>query len=377
MITNNMNLQDIKKGKWQYLASREISILFGSLVTQSFQETFPRTGIKGIEAALATDVINCGFDLVFKSYRKVSALKESTDFFVKTFKNNPERIDDIYKLAVQATNEANTNISKLSKLSPHLSKNNLKDFYGLFRESFVSFFPLQVFPFSLEQVLNGAGEADLVEQYKDTLVEWRGDVHETEIKLEDFLGIFLKQSKEILDIDFKYWSDKEVMDYFNNSITLTHTIIESRKKYSVIVFNTDLTPPYLVIDGIEAEKIYTAMDEMTKIKVAGTEFKGKPIYPGHIKAKAFVIEKKKDFENIPNEAVLIARVIEMDDIRWIKFKNIAAAITEEGGLTTHIAIVGRELKIPTIVGVKGIVEIVKTGDLVDVDSNDGIVRILK
>lgn len=371
-----MKLEDIKKEKWQYLASREISILFGSLVTQSFKDTFPKTGIRGIEAALATDVINCGLDLVFKSYRKISALKESTNFFVATFKNNPGQIDHIYELAIEATGNANTNISKLSKLSTDLTKNDLKDFYFIFRKSFIDFFPLQVFPFSLEQVLNGAGETELVNQYKDVLVEWRGRVHETEIKLEDFLGIFLKQSKEILDIDFKYWSDKEVVDYFDNSITLSDDTISDRKKYSVIVFDTNLTPPYLIIDGAEAEKISLAIEEMTKIDISGDEFKGKTVYPGHVKARAFVIEKKKDFENIPDGSIIVARVVEMDDIRWIKLKKIAAAITEEGGLTTHIAIVGRELKIPTIIGVKGFVETVKTGDLVEIDSDNSIVRIL-
>lgn len=368
-----MNFEDIKKEKWQYLASREISILFGSLVTQSFKDTFPKTGIRGIEDALATDVINCGLDLVFRSYRKISALKESTNFFVTTFKNSPEQIDHIYKLAVEATRDVNANISKLPT---DLNRNNLKDFYSTFRKSFIDFFPLQVFPFSLEQVLNGAEETELVNQYKDVLVEWRAGVHETEIKLEDFLGIFLKQSKEILGIDFKYWSDKEVVDYFDNSTVLSDDTISNRKKYSVIVFDTNLTPPYLIIDGSEAEKISLAMEEMTKVDISGNELKGKTVYPGHLKAKAFVVEKKKDFENIPDGSIVVARVIEMDDIRWIKLKKIAAAITEEGGLTTHIAIVGRELNIPTIIGVKGAIESIKTNDLIEIDSDKGVVEIL-
>ncbi len=371
-----MKIEDIKKENWQYLASREIPILFGSLVTQSYKETFPKTGIIGIEAALGTDIINCGKYLVFRSYRKVSALNKSTEFFVKTFKHNPERVDNIFKLAAAATDSANHNISKLSKISDYLTKKDLKSFYFLFREAFISFFPLQVFPFSLEQVLNGAGEVDLVNQYKDILVKWRSEVHDTEIKLEDFLGIFLNKAKELLNIDFRYWSDKEVLDYFNTSAVVPDTTIKNRKEYSVLVFDTNLTPPYQVIDGTDAEEICTFMDEPVKEKVFGTEFKGRPVYPGHVKANVFLINKKEDFKNIPEESVVVARVIEMDDIRWIKLKKIAAAITEEGGLTTHIAIMGRELKIPTIVGVKGIVESVRTNDTLDVDSENGLIKII-
>lgn len=58
-------------------------------------------------------------------------------------------------------------------------------------------------------------------------------------------------------------------------------------------------------------------------------------------------------------------------------KKASAIITDDGGVTCHAAIVARELKIPTIVGTKVATGILKDGDLVEVDADNGIVNILK
>lgn len=55
-------------------------------------------------------------------------------------------------------------------------------------------------------------------------------------------------------------------------------------------------------------------------------------------------------------------------------KLAAAIVTNEGGITSHAAIVSRELKIPCIIGTKNATKIFKDGDMVEVDANAGIVR---
>jgi pyruvate,water dikinase len=58
-------------------------------------------------------------------------------------------------------------------------------------------------------------------------------------------------------------------------------------------------------------------------------------------------------------------------------KLASAIVTDEGGLTSHAAIIARELKIPCIVGTKVATQVLHDGDLVEVDANKGIVRILE
>ena len=50
-------------------------------------------------------------------------------------------------------------------------------------------------------------------------------------------------------------------------------------------------------------------------------------------------------------------------------------VTEEGGVASHAAILARSLRIPTVLGVEGILEKVKDGDLVLVDGTEGVVRV--
>ncbi|HLB51034.1 MAG TPA: PEP-utilizing enzyme, partial [Patescibacteria group bacterium] len=55
----------------------------------------------------------------------------------------------------------------------------------------------------------------------------------------------------------------------------------------------------------------------------------------------------------------------------------AAFITDEGGITCHAAIVARELKKPCIIGTKIATQVLKDGMLVEIDADNGIVRIVE
>lgn len=46
---------------------------------------------------------------------------------------------------------------------------------------------------------------------------------------------------------------------------------------------------------------------------------------------------------------------------------------EEGGLTSHAAVVGINLGIPVIVGAKDATSLVKDGEIITVDSRQGVV----
>jgi len=57
-------------------------------------------------------------------------------------------------------------------------------------------------------------------------------------------------------------------------------------------------------------------------------------------------------------------------------KLASGIITDEGGITCHAAIVSRELGKPCIIGTKIATQVLKDGDEVELNANDGIVKIL-
>ena len=57
-------------------------------------------------------------------------------------------------------------------------------------------------------------------------------------------------------------------------------------------------------------------------------------------------------------------------------KLAAAIVTDEGGVMCHAAIVAREMKKPCIIGTKIATKVLKDGDIVEVDADKGVVKIL-
>ena len=55
-------------------------------------------------------------------------------------------------------------------------------------------------------------------------------------------------------------------------------------------------------------------------------------------------------------------------------KKAAAIVTEQGGITSHAAVVSRELKKPCVIGTKIATKAFQTGDKIKVDANEGIAQ---
>ncbi len=131
------------------------------------------------------------------------------------------------------------------------------------------------------------------------------------------------------------------------------------------------------IEVITGEKLKTALNECKqKIDFGATEFKGMVACKGKkIKGVVKIIEESKNISKMNKGDILVANETTPDYI--IGMKIAGAIITNQGGITSHAAIVSRELNIPCIIGTKIATKVLKNGDLVEVDANKGVVRIIK
>lgn len=73
--------------------------------------------------------------------------------------------------------------------------------------------------------------------------------------------------------------------------------------------------------------------------------------------------------------ILVAVMTRPDYI--VGIKKAAAIVTDEGGITCHAAIVAREIGIPCVIATKIATKVLKDGDLVEVNANHGVVKIIK
>ncbi|BBD72667.1 phosphoenolpyruvate synthase [Sulfodiicoccus acidiphilus] len=99
--------------------------------------------------------------------------------------------------------------------------------------------------------------------------------------------------------------------------------------------------------------------------------KGLPASPGIGAGRARVILDVSEAKDFQKGDVLVTRMTDPD---WVPVMRLASAlVTDEGGMTSHAAIVSRELGVPAVVGVKNGTKVIKDGQLVTVDGFSGVV----
>lgn len=78
---------------------------------------------------------------------------------------------------------------------------------------------------------------------------------------------------------------------------------------------------------------------------------------------------------LPGRYVLVARDLSIVDMFSLGSERVDAIVTEELALTSHAAILARSMRIPTIMGAKGLLKNVRNGDVLLVDASGGQVYV--
>jgi phosphohistidine swiveling domain-containing protein len=106
------------------------------------------------------------------------------------------------------------------------------------------------------------------------------------------------------------------------------------------------------------------------------EINGVSAEQGHVNGTVTVYQWGDDMDaaihSIKKHQILVAgqtRPAMMPIIRMAK-----GIVTDEGGVTSHAAIVARELRIPTVINTGNATNVFKTGDKIELDATGGIVR---
>jgi phosphoenolpyruvate synthase/pyruvate phosphate dikinase len=123
-----------------------------------------------------------------------------------------------------------------------------------------------------------------------------------------------------------------------------------------------------------ASTMYSDLPETGGETVRAT-LRGRAASPGIATGRCKVLTSVED-ASVPDEGtVLVYRIASLDLIRLIP--EAKALITERGGALATACIYAREYGIPTVVGVSGILETIKDGDIVRVDGSNGTVDLLE
>jgi pyruvate,water dikinase len=133
---------------------------------------------------------------------------------------------------------------------------------------------------------------------------------------------------------------------------------------------TNYTVEWTISEELPTPKLYLIKVSVPQFAVSNTHFlKGIGAGTGRVTATTYVVNSLLSSEQLPKGVILVAQVIAPD---WLPLlQQVVGIITEKGGLTSHAAILARELGIPAVVSAKDATALIQTGDRLLLDGDRG------
>ena len=146
-------------------------------------------------------------------------------------------------------------------------------------------------------------------------------------------------------------------------------LINDSSGYSCYVKQEDKLNFYVGKEATKRMKLILSALPSTK---EVNEIKGEIAFPGKVRGIVRLIKTKDDNFKMKVGEILLAHETNPS---LLPAMNVAKAfISDMGGLTCHTAIVAREMKKPCIIGTKIATQLLRDGDMVEVDAERGIIR---
>ena len=173
--------------------------------------------------------------------------------------------------------------------------------------------------------------------------------------------------------DITLISYEEMINFLKNEEIVSKKVIEERKEaWAVLSIDGQIS---IISSKKSVESIANKYGiEDIKQQTSQKQIKGQPACLGKATGRARIIKNIREFGKIKQGDVLITPMTTPDYV--LVMKKVAAIVTDEGGVTCHAAIVSREFNIPCIVGTSNATKVFNDGDLVEVDANTGIAKIV-
>ncbi len=170
----------------------------------------------------------------------------------------------------------------------------------------------------------------------------------SKVKLSDDQIVYMAKLSQKLQDHYYYPQDSE-------------WALEKGKLYLV------QTRPITTIEKTKA--VHSTEDKVLSEQTTAPILKGISASPGMGTGIVRILKSPKEIDKIKTGDILVAPMTSPDYVPAMK--KAAAIVTNEGGMTSHAAIVSREMGIPCVVGTKIGTKVLKDGDVVTVNGTTG------
>lgn len=172
--------------------------------------------------------------------------------------------------------------------------------------------------------------------------------------------------------DIFYLKQDEIVDFTEGRAVDTNLkALVSMRRTQYSIWEAEETAPRIRTYGMVPHG--NSFRETASATIEEGDLSGIGCCPGVVTGKVTVVTDPTQLEDL-NGDILVCR---STDPGWVPlFPTASAILVERGSLLSHAAIVAREMGKPCVVGVKGLLQRLQTGDVIELDGSSGMVRIL-
>ncbi len=131
---------------------------------------------------------------------------------------------------------------------------------------------------------------------------------------------------------------------------------------------------HVVATGKEAEQ-FTSLVTEEKNDSNIRELRGTCACTGKVRGIVKIVQHPRDIAKMEKGDILVSYATTPDLVPAMRLAR--AIVTDVGGLTSHAAIVGRELNVPCVIGTKIATKVFRDGEKIEVDAINGVVKKIK
>lgn len=190
------------------------------------------------------------------------------------------------------------------------------------------------------------------------------------------LGDLLTE-KGVLDSKFEvFFLKHSELKEFDLKSSLTDKwlslVYERMCKYQIF---SELEPPVMVNSNLVFEISKSILSKSSSQKHDVDVIKGVGVSPGIYKGTVHIIPSPDELHEFNSGEILVCSTT---NPAWTPvFPMAGAVVTDVGGMLSHGAVVAREYGLPAVLGSVNATKILHDGDLVEVDGEKGMVKILE
>jgi phosphohistidine swiveling domain-containing protein len=210
----------------------------------------------------------------------------------------------------------------------------------------------------------------------DKNMYWQDDRKKMLITCVYYRNIITKELSKRYDIPFdlaKHLLASEIDDKILRNMDKNY--LKQRAERCAYLFsrNEKGEMDEIILFGKELDSFLAQFKKKDEEKV--DDLRGTCASTGKARGNVRICRTLDDIKYFQNGEVLVAPMTRPEFVPAMK--KAVAIVTDEGGITSHAAILSRELGLPCIIGTKVATKVLKDGDLVDVKANHGLVVIIE